>query len=61
MPSYHWRETPVLKAFSQRLRAAGKVANVALTAWRCTLWTILHALGKHQTPWPPQEEVAIVS
>jgi transposase len=49
------RYNPVLKAFSQRLRAAGKVAQVALTACMRTLLTILNAMVQHQTPWQPQE------
>jgi len=46
----------VLKAFSPRLRAAGKRAQVALIAWMRKLLTMLNAMGKHQTPWQPQEE-----
>lgn len=49
------RYNPVLKAFYQRLRAAGKLAKVALTACMRTLLTILNAMVKHQTPWQPQE------
>jgi len=49
------RDHPVLKAFYQRLRAAGKRAKVALSACRRTLVTMRNALGKHQTPWQPQE------
>jgi transposase len=54
------RDTPVLKVFYERLRAAGKVAKVALTACRHQLLTILNAMVKQQTPWQPQE-VAIDS
>jgi len=50
------RYNPVLKAFYQRLRAAGKLAKVALTACMRKLLTILHAMVKHQTPWQPQGE-----
>ena len=50
------RSHPVLKAFSPRLRAAGKRAQVALIAWMRKLLTMLNAMGKHQTPWQPQEE-----
>lgn len=50
------RYNPVLKAFYQRLRAAGKLAKVALTACMRKLLTILNAMVKHQTPWQPQEE-----
>jgi transposase len=49
------RYHPVLKACYDRLRAAGKVAKVALTACMRKLLTILNAMVKHQTPWPPQE------
>lgn len=48
------RYHPVLKAFDERLRAAGKAAKVALTACRRKLLTILHAMVKHQTRGPPQ-------
>ena len=49
------RYNPVLKAFYDRLRAAGKVAKVALTACMRKLLTILNAMVKHHTPWPLQE------
>jgi transposase len=49
------RYTPVLQAFYDRLRAAGTVAKVALTACMRKLLTILNAMVKHQTPWQPQE------
>jgi transposase len=49
------RYNPVLKAFYQRLRAAGKLAKVALIACMRKLLTILNAMVKHQTPWQPQE------
>jgi transposase len=49
------RYNPVLKAFYQRLRAAGKLAKVALVACMRKLLTILNAMVKHQTPWQPQE------
>jgi transposase len=49
------RYHPVRKAFSERLRAAGKAAKVALTACRRTLLTSLTALVKHHTPWHVQE------
>jgi transposase len=45
-----------LKRFYERLRAAGKAAKVALTAFMRKLLTILHAIAKHQTQWQPQEE-----
>jgi transposase len=49
------RYNPVLKTFYERLRAAGKAAKVALTACMRKRLTILHAMVKHHTPWPPQE------
>lgn len=45
------RYNPVLKAFYQRLRAAGKAPKVALVACMRKLLTILNAMLKHQTPW----------
>jgi transposase len=48
------RYHPLLKAFYERLRAAGKVAKVALTACMRKLLTILNAMVKHHTPWQPQ-------
>lgn len=45
------RFNPVIKAFYQRLRAAGKLVKVALTAWTSPL-TILNAMLKAKTPWP---------
>ena len=49
------RYNSVLKAFYERLRAAGKAAKVALTACMCKLLTILNAMVKHRTPRQPQE------
>ena len=49
------KHNPVLKAFYVRLCAAGKAKKVALTACMRKLLTILNAMGKHQTPWQPQE------
>ena len=49
------RYHPVLKTFCERLRAAGKVAKVALTACMRKLLTILNAIVKHHTPWQPEE------
>jgi transposase len=47
------RFNPVLRAFYQRLRAAGKLPKVALTACMHKLLTILNALLKHQQRWDP--------
>jgi transposase len=49
------RYNPVLKAFYECLRAAGKAAKVALTACMRKLLTILNAMVKHHTPWQAQE------
>ncbi len=42
---------PVIRAFYQRLRAAGKPAKVALTACMRKLLTILNAIARSGTPW----------
>jgi transposase len=47
------RFTPVLRVFYQRLRAAGKLPTVALTACLHTFLTILHALLTQQQRWDP--------
>jgi transposase len=47
------RCNPVLRAFYQRLRAAGKLPKVALTACMHKLLTILNAMCKHQRRWDP--------
>ena len=49
------RDNPRLNAFYQRLRAAGKVKKVALTACMHKVLTILNAMLKHRTPWHAQE------
>ena len=45
------RHNPVLKAFYQRLRQAGKAPKVALTACMRKVLTMLNATLKHRTPW----------
>lgn len=47
------RHNPVMRAFYQRLRAAGKAAKVALVAVMRKLLGTLNAMIKHQTPWKP--------
>jgi transposase len=47
------RHNPVLVAFYQRLRGAGKAPKVALTACMRKLLTILNAMLKHHTRWAP--------
>ena len=49
------RVNPQIKAFYERLLAAGKVKKVALTACMRKLLTMLNAMLKHRTPWQPQE------
>ena len=48
------RCNPQIRGFDERLRAAGKVNKVALTACMRTLLTMLNAMLKHRTPWQPQ-------
>jgi len=45
------RFNPVIRAFYQRLLAAGKSKKVALVACMRKLLTILNAVLKHQQPW----------
>lgn len=45
------RHNPVIRAFYQRLRQAGKAPKVALTACMHKLLTILNAMLTHRTPW----------
>lgn len=45
------RHNAIIRAFYQRLRAAGKENKVALTACMRKLLTILNAILKHRTPW----------
>jgi transposase len=47
------RCNPVLKAFYQRLLAAGKKKKVALVACMRKLLTILNAMLRDMTPWKP--------
>jgi transposase len=49
------RFNPQIKAFYQRLLAAGKIKKVALTACMRKLLTMLNAMLKHRKPWQPQE------
>jgi transposase len=48
------RCNPVLAAFYQRLRAAGKPGKVALVATMRKLLTILNTMMKHQRSWNPK-------
>lgn len=45
------RHNPVIRAFYERLVAAGKPKMVALTAAMHKLLTILNAIVRHRTPW----------
>ena len=47
------RYNPVLRAFHERLVAAGKATKVALTAVMRKLLTILNAMVRHNHPWNP--------
>ena len=47
------RFNPTIKAFYQRLRAAGKAPKVALTASMRKLLTILNAMVKNNEAWQP--------
>lgn len=47
------RHNPVIRAFYQRLRAAGKPAKVAVIAAMRKLLTIINAIVKTQQPWTP--------
>lgn len=53
------RWNPVIRAFYQKLLAAGKPKKVALTACMRKLLTILNAMLKHHTPW--QAGLAFIS
>lgn len=48
------RCNPVIRAFYQRLRAAGKPAKVALTACMRKLLTILNAMARSGASWQPE-------
>jgi transposase len=47
------RHNPTLKAFSDRLRAAGKAPKQAIVAVARKLLTILNAIIRQQKPWQP--------
>ena len=48
------RYNPVIRAFYQKLVAAGKLKKVALVACMRKLLVILNAILKHDTPWHHQ-------
>lgn len=49
------RHNPVIKAFYERLCAAGKAKKVALTACMHKLLTIMNAMVRDRTPWQSRE------
>jgi transposase len=49
------RHNPVIKAFYERLLAAGKAKKVALTACMHKLLIIMNAMGRDLKPWQPRE------
>ncbi len=51
------RFNPTIRAFYERLRAAGKLPKVALVACMRKLLTVLNAMLRDTTPWNhlPQE------
>lgn len=49
------RCNPIVKQFYQRLRQAGKLPKVALTACVHKLLIILNAMVKSRTPWQPNQ------
>jgi transposase len=48
------RSNPVIRAFAQRLEAAGKPFKVVLTACMRKLLVILNSMIKHNLPWNPK-------
>jgi transposase len=52
------RRNPIIKAFYERLIAAGKLPKVALVACMHKLLTILNAMVKHRTPWRLEMTIA---
>ncbi|HJR75766.1 MAG TPA: transposase, partial [Nitrospiraceae bacterium] len=52
------RYNPLIRAFYQRLCAAGKAKKVALVACMRKLLTILNAILKHRQPWQVVHHVA---
>ncbi len=52
------RHNPVIRAFYQKLVAAGKLKKVALVACMRKLLVILNAMLKHDTPWHHQPQLA---
>ncbi len=53
------RHNPVIRAFYERLLAAGKVKKVALTACMRKLLTMLNAMVTHHRTWQPSLEKSL--
>ncbi len=53
------RFNPAIKVFDERLLAAGKAKQVALTACLRKLLTMLNALLARRTPWRPAVAPAV--
>jgi len=54
------RHNPVIKAFYQRLKQAGKVSKVALVACMRKLLTILNALLRTNQKWNPERGLSLI-
>jgi transposase len=48
------RCNPVIKAFADRLKQAGKPAKVVIVACMRKLLTIMNAMLKNNAPWNPK-------
>jgi transposase len=48
------RRNPPIKAFAERLKAAGKAPKVVLVACMRKLLTIMNTMIKNNTPWSPK-------
>ena len=53
------RYNPVIRAFYQRLLAAGKPKKLALTACMRQLLVILNAMLKHGSPWSDRSPLVV--
>ena len=48
------RCNPVIHAFAERLKAAGKPVKVVIVAWMHKLLSIMNAMVKSNSPWNPK-------
>ena len=55
------KHNPVIRAFYQRLCAAGEAKKAAITACMRKLLTILNAMIKHHTTWHLASDQAAIS